>query len=280
MGGTLTKTEISMFIQNLREEEKSKATIEKYSRDVYKLYEWLGEDKMLTKERMVQYKEHLVKIYKPTSVNSILAGINSFLEFSDLTGLKAKRLKIQRKIFCDKDAELTKEEYYRLIETAELKKHHRTALMIQTLCATGIRVSELKYIDVHAITNGRAEINCKGKIRVILIPNMLAEKLKGYCDENKIGTGMIFVTSSGKPLDRSNIWTEMKNLCKEAQVNPCKVYPHNLRHLFARTYYGIEKDLNRLSDILGHSSIETTRVYTITTSDEQGDKINQLGLVK
>ena len=206
----------------------------------------------------------------------MLAAVNKFLDFIGASELKVKRLKIQRNMFINEQKELTKQEYYRLIKAAQQQSNKRLNLILQTICSTGIRISELKYITKEAINNGRAEINCKGKLRVIFLPKDLCKKLKQYSISKNIKTGSVFITKNGNELDRSNIWRDMKKLCEYAKVAPEKVFPHNLRHLFARMFYAIEQDIVKLADILGHSSINTTRIYTASSGREHQEKIEKL----
>lgn len=264
----LTLEEIENYKNYLVEEEKSKATIQKYIRDIEKFYNFLDKDKLLNKQKLIDYKNTLMQTYKETSINSILISIHGFFKFIGLANCEVKLLKIQRKAFIEKNKELSKEEYHRLLTAAHQKKNERLYMLIQTICTTGIRVSEHKYITVEALKEKKAVINNKGKIRCIFFPKKLRKELLEYCKNNNIHSGPVFVTKNGKVLDRSNIWKDMKKLCEEANVNRTKVFPHNLRHLFAFTFYNIEKDLVRLADILGHSSIETTRIYTMTSMDE------------
>lgn len=243
-------------------EERSEATIEKYMRDIQHFYEYLPEQKIITKENLIAYKQSLSDTYKVTSINSMLVSINGLLSFMNLDTLKLKLHKVQRKVFSSEDSELSKAEYKRLLDAAMKKNNKRLFMLIQTICGTGIRVSEHKYITVESLKAGQAMVNNKGKSRTIFINKKLKRMLLTYCKEENITSGSIFVTKGGKPMDRSNIWSAMKNLCADANVDRKKVFPHNLRHLFAYTFYGLEKDLVRLADILGHSSIETTRIYT------------------
>ena len=254
---------LEAFEYYLITEEKSKATQEKYLRDVRAFLVWCGE-RELTKELVLQYKEHLVTSYAPASVNSMLASLNSFLSYIERAECRVKQLKIQRQIFAREDKKLTESEYRRLLKAA---KDSRISLVIQTICGTGIRVSELAYITAEAVRLGKAVVNCKNKTRVIFIPVPIQKLLKEYMKKTGITAGQVFVTKSGKPLDRSNIWKEMKALCKKAGVSEKKVFPHNLRHLFARTFYRIEKDIVRLADLLGHSSLSTTRIYTMDSGN-------------
>lgn len=250
--------EISAFRLYLENEEKSKATVEKYLRDVRSFVDFV-KDKSLTKEQTLSFKNILVERYAPASVNSMLVAVNAFLDFIGMSECKVKQLKIQRQLFANEEKELSREEFRRLVSAAE---GSRISAVIQTICGTGIRVSELKYITVEAVQRGKATVNCKNKTRVIFIPLQIKKMLKAYIKKTGISAGTVFVTRSGKPLDRSNIWKEMKALCRRARVSENKVFPHNLRHLFARTFYKIEKDIVRLADLLGHSSINTTRIYT------------------
>lgn len=274
---------INRYKEWLIEEERSRNTVEKYIRDVSAFYWFLANDgetsSAVTKLTVMEYKEKLKENYSASSTNSMLVAINSFLKFMNLGDCCVKLLKIQRKAFRDESRELTKSEYLRLIETARQKRNERLCLLIEAICSTGIRVSELQYITVETARCGRAEINCKGKQRSIFIPKQLSRKLLQYASKNKISSGFIFRTKTGKAMDRSNIWHDMKALCKEAEIEESKVFPHNLRHLFARTFYGIEKDIVRLADILGHSSVDTTRIYMVSSGAEHARKVDRLGLV-
>ena len=267
------------FRKYLREEEKSAATIEKYMRDVKHFLCFAGGDRKLEKELVLEYKEQLSKTYAITSANSMLASLNSFLKFAGYAGCCVRQHRIQRQIYCPKEKELTEAEYLRLVNTAEKAGNKRLSLVLQTICGTGIRVSELEYITLEAARRGEALVTCKGKTRTVFLPEKLQQKLRHYCKEKQISSGTIFLTSSGKPMNRSNIWREMKNLCEQAGVAPSKVYPHNLRHLFARSFYCREHDVAKLADILGHSSIETTRIYVVSTGTEHRKKINDMGLI-
>ncbi len=275
----ITDKIIKKFKEYLIDEEKSKATIEKYIRDLTVFVSWLG-DAELNKTMVLGYKEYIISKYAPASVNSILSSLNSFFDFIDEYGLKVKNLKIQKQIFAKNEKELTKAEYDRLLAAAKAEGNQKLNLLMQTICATGIRVSELKYITVEALKDGRADVNMKGKLRVIIIPKELCKMLKKYAAEQKISSGSIFVTKTGRPLDRTNIWKLMKSLCESANVDKGKVFPHNLRHLFARTFYSIEKDIVRLADILGHSSVNTTRIYTMETWEICRRQVQRLGLLR
>lgn len=275
----LTEKAIIEFRNHLSCEEKAQATVEKYIRDLRAFMRWLN-GRELSKEMVIEYKEKLKKSYAKSSVNSILASLNRFFEYKGLYGLKVKTVRVQRQIFINKEKELTKPEYERLLSAAKRKGNRRLFLLMQTICATGIRVSELRFITPEALHSGFAEIDCKGKTRTVIIPNALCAVLKRYAKDKGIKNGSIFVSRNGKPLDRSNIWKLMKSLCNEARVDKSKVFPHNLRHLFARTYYTIEKDIARLADILGHSSIETTRIYTMESGEIHRRQIQKLGLLR
>lgn len=274
----LTADIIEDFRKNLELQEKSTSTIEKYIRDV-KAFSVYAENAAITKEKVIAYKKYLRNNYAVRSVNSMLASINSLFSFLGWHDLKVKSLKLQQQVFCPEEKELTKAEYARLCKTAERKHNERLNLILQTICGTGIRVSELQFITVEAVKNGEAIVNCKAKTRAVFIVKELKQKLLRYAAEQNIKSGMIFVTRTGKPISRTNIWREMKDLCEEANVNPKKVFPHNLRHLFARVFYGIEKDIAKLADILGHSSINTTRIYIISTGTEHRKRMENMRLI-
>jgi len=277
-GKIITLKMLDDFVNYLKEEEKSKATIEKYLRDV-RSFTRFASNREISKSLTLEYKLKLQEAYAIVSANSMIASMNSFLRFIGLTVCCVKQFKVQRKVYCSEDKELTREEYFRLINAAKEKGSDRLSLLIETICATGIRVSELKYITVQSVRRGEAIVNCKGKTRTIFIPKRLQKKLVRYINKQKIISGAVFITRNGKPMNRSNIWREMKALCEKADVPREKVFPHNLRHLFARTFYNIEKDIVKLADILGHSSIDTTRIYIITTCEEYRRKINRMHLV-
>lgn len=277
-GRIITAKTIAKFKEHLILEERSEITIEKYIRDV-KAFTAYTQNTVVTKETVISYKKHLQETYAVRSVNSMLASINSLFAFLNWHDLKVKSLKLQQQVFCPEEKELTKAEYARLCRTAERKHNERLNLILQTICGTGIRVSELQYITVEAAKNGEAVVNCKAKTRSVFIVKELKQKLLRYAAEQNIKSGMIFVTRTGKPISRTNIWREMKALCEEANVNPQKVFPHNLRHLFARVFYGIEKDIAKLADILGHSSINTTRIYIISTGMEHRQRMEDMRLI-
>lgn len=234
----------------------------------------------VTKELAIAYKNKLKDdSYKLRSINSMLASINNLFAFLGWHDLKVKSIKVQQQIFCPEEKELTKAEYVRLVNTAKAKHNERLCLILQTICGTGIRVSELQFITVEAAKRGEATVSCKGKTRSVFIVRELQKKLLCYAAEQGIKSGCIFVTRTGKPISRTNIWRDMKSLCEEANVNPNKVFPHNLRHLFARVFYGIEKDIAKLADILGHSSINTTRIYIISTGTEHRQRMENMRLI-
>lgn len=275
----ITTEIIKSFNDYLINEEKAVATVNKYLHDVGEFQIWLG-DQELCKTAVLAYKSHLCEHYAPASVNAAISSLNSFFNFMEWYDLRVKNLKIQKQIFASTDKELTKAEYDRLLQAAKQKKNERLYLLMQTICSTGIRVSEVRYVTVEAVSRGIAEINCKGKRRQVFLPKQLCQILKQYIKEQKIKSGAVFVTKNGNPLDRSNIWSDMKKLCKAANVSEKKVFPHNLRHLFARTYYSLQKDIVRLADILGHSSVNTTRIYTMETGEIHRRQIQKLGLLR
>lgn len=259
-------------------QEKSSATVQKYIHDVSAFVNFVNGES-ITKETVIAYKNHLKENYAVRSVNSVLASINGLFSFLGLFELKVKSLKLQQQMFCSEEKELTKAEYTRLCRTAERKHNERLNLILQTICGTGIRVSELQFITVEAVKNSEAVVSLKGKTRSVFIVKGLKKKLLHYAEKQNIKSGMIFITRTGKPINRTNIWREMKALCEEADVNPNKVFPHNLRHLFARVFYGIEKDIAKLADILGHSSINTTRIYIISTGTEHRRRMENMRLI-
>ena len=275
----ITQELIEKFKNHLVNEEKSEATLEKYIRDISAFLAWLC-GQAVNKTVVLAYKNFLTENYKPTSVNSMLSSINAFFTYNEWCDCRVKSLKIKKQVFASKDKELTKEEYDKLLDAARSKKNERLYLLMQTICSTGIRVSELKFITVAAVSSGVAEIRCKGKFRQVFLPKKLCKILTDYIRARKIKSGAVFISKNGKPLDRSNIWAEMKKLCEVAGVSKDKVFPHNLRHLFARTYYSLQKDIVRLADILGHSSVNTTRIYTMEIGDVHRKQIERLGLLR
>lgn len=274
----VTKAAVTTYLQFLKIQEKSKGTLEKYQRELLDLAKYLA-GKKVTREDLVVWKEELEKRYSPAGVNGRLVAANGFFSFFGRYDLRLKLLKIQKEIFMREEKELTRAEYGRLVRTAERKGKERLSLLIQTICATGIRVSELEFITVEAVKRGRAEVNCKGKRRVIFLPARLQKKLKAYAAKKGISEGVIFAAKSGRPLHRGNIWAKMKKLCKDAEVSPEKVFPHNLRHLFARIFYSLDKDIAKLADMLGHSNIETTRIYIMESGRIHRQKLERMRLV-
>ena len=278
-GRILTSEAIQGFKKYLREEEKSENTVEKYLRDVQAFAAYSGGAEV-TKESVIAYKNKLLsENYAVRSINSMLASLNSLFAFLGWTDCRVKSIKLQRQIYCPEEKELTKAEYLRLVNTARQTGNERLNLVLQTICGTGIRVSELQFITVEAVRCGEAVVSLKGKTRTVFLVKDLQKKLLRYTAEQGIQSGCIFVTKTGKPMSRTNIWREMKKLCEDANVNPNKVFPHNLRHLFARVFYGIEKDIAKLADILGHSSINTTRIYIISTGNEHRRRMEHMRLI-
>ena len=276
-GLRITTKDIAGFREHLILEERSAATIQKYIRDVKAFTEYANG--AVTKETVIAYKKHLQEHYAVRSVNSMLASINSLLAFLGWHDLRVKALKLQQQVYCPEEKELTKAEYTRLCQAAQRRHNERLNLILQTICGTGIRVSEVRYITVEAVRQGKAEVSLKGKIRVILLPGKLCRKLLKYAQKQKTASGAIFRTKSGKELGRRQIWAEMKSLCKYAGVMPGKVFPHNLRHMFATVFYRACRDIVKLSDLLGHSSIETTRIYLLTSGAEHQRTLDRLGLI-
>ena len=267
------------YARYLRAEERSGGTIEKYLREVGAFARWL-EGRPVTKEAAAGWKAHLQGAGRaPATINAKLAAVNKYLLFLGRPDCRVRPLRLQRKLFRDAGRDLDREEYSRLTAAARAAGKERLALLMEAICATGIRVSEIKYLTVEAAQRGKAEIALKGKIRTILIPNKLCRKLLKYAGKRKIASGEVFLTRGGTSLSRKQIWAEMKGLCQRAGVEPGKVFPHNLRHLFARTFYRVCRDVARLADVLGHSSIETTRVYLISTGAEHAKTLEQMRLV-
>ncbi|MCI8978361.1 MAG: tyrosine-type recombinase/integrase [Lachnospiraceae bacterium] len=275
----ITENAVSEFEGFLVKEERGKATIEKYIREVRLFRQWLC-NRALAKEAVIEWKEYLQKEgYAPVTVNAKLSALNSFFSFMGWTEFRVKFLRIQRRMFRERSKELTKEEFERLVATAQKEGKERLMLLMETICATGIRVSELPYITVEAAKAGRAEIDLKGKIRFIMLPEKLCRKVLKYAAEKNISTGEIFLTRNGTSLSRRQIWREMKELCEKAGVESTKVFPHNLRHLFATAFYKICKDIVKLADMLGHSSIETTRIYLLTSGEEHARQLEMMKMI-
>ncbi|WP_419035268.1 tyrosine-type recombinase/integrase [Dysosmobacter sp.] len=276
---TLSIKQLAAYDASLRTDERAPGTLEKYLRDLRAFLVWL-DGRPVTKELAHQWKEELqTRGYAPVTINSMLSALNGLFRFLGWEECRVKFLKVQRRLFRDERRDLNQSEYNRLLETAHQLGRERLALLMETICATGIRVSEVRYITVEAARDGKAEIALKGKIRTILLPNKLSRKLLKYAKRQKIASGEIFLTRSGKALSRRQIWAEMKRLCRHAGVEPSKVFPHNLRHLFATAFYRACKDIAHLADLLGHSSVETTRIYLISSGTEHARQIERLGLV-
>ena len=272
-------SERDAFAAHLRQEERSSGTIEKYLRDAAEFSRWLG-GQALNKEAAAGWREHLLEEgYAPATINSMLSAVNALLRFLGREDCRIKFLRVQRRAFREQSREMTQAEYRRLLAAAAEQRQDRLGLLMETICATGIRVSEVQYITVEAARNGRAEIYLKGKIRTILLPAKLCRKLLKYARKHNTASGEIFLTRSGKPISRRQIWREMKALCQKAGVESSKVFPHNLRHLFATAFYRACRDIVKLADILGHSSIDTTRIYLMTTGAEHARQLEKLGLV-
>ena len=276
----LTQREFDQFEDYLRHDEREESTIEAYLRSLTRFAEW-ADGRAVTKELAMEWKAALAEAgYRPISVNAMLAAVNKFFTCMGREDCKVKYLKIQRQMFRKSEKDLSKEEYQRLVQAAHEKGDLRMELILETICATGIRVGELKYITLEAVRAGVAEIALKGKIRTILLPRLLCRKLQKYAKQQKIASGKIFLTQDGLPVSRQYVWTRMKALCEPAGVERTKAFPHNLRSLFARSFYGSCHDVVRLADVLGHSSIETTRIYLMSTGKEYLRQLDKLGLVQ
>ena len=274
----LTDARIERYLSHLREQERSPATIQKYAHDLKALSRWLmGEP--ATKAALLEWKQRLSESYAPATVNAMLTAVNGCFRFLGWKELPVKLLRLQKNLFLEESRELTRQEYVRLVSTARCRGEQQLSLVIQTLCATGIRVSELRFITVEALRRGRAEVSNKGKRRIVFLPEKLRRLLRSFAKAQKITAGAVFVTRTGQPLNRSNIWRSMKALCGAAGVAAQKVFPHNLRHLFARIFYSMEKDLSRLADILGHSSVNTTRIYTAESGAVHARQMERMGLI-
>jgi len=283
MKNEITQKDMKAFKNWLKQEERSQGTIEKYLRDLKAFFQFLPENTLpreAAKESLTAWKEYLIRSeYAVVTINSMLTAVNGFFRFVGWEECRVRPLRMQKRIFSDENKELTKEEYLRLLKTAEKQGNQRLYYILQTIAATGIRVSELPFITVESLRTGRSEVRCKGKLRVILITKKLCKALQSYCRKKKIKSGPIFITRSGTPVNRSNIWSEMKRLCEAAGVSAKKVFPHNLRHLFAKTFYRMEKDIAKLADLLGHASIDTTRIYIMESGREHERQVERMGLV-
>lgn len=273
----ITNEMLKAYLNSLIDQEKAYSTQAKYVHDI-KDFLHFSTNKELTKTCILEYKEELSKKYAPASVNSKISSLNSFFSFCGWRDFRVKNIKIQNRFFLKAQSELTKDEYIILLNTAKESGQERLWLLMQTICSTGIRVSELKFITVEALAKGVADIDNKGKRRVVFLPDGLCKRLNEYVINVGIQNGAVFITKNGKPLDRSNVWFDMKKLCKSTGISPKKVFPHNLRHLFARTYYTSQHDIVRLADILGHSNINTTRIYTMENGATHKKQIQDLGL--
>ena len=274
----ISEKDLRGFAAYLQSEEKSPATIEKYRREAARFAAWL-DGGAVSKTATREYKDCLTEERSPAGVNGAVAALNCLFGFLGMRSCRPKAVKVQRSLFRDEGRELTQAEYRRLLAAARDRKNERLLLVMEAICATGIRVSELQFFTVEAVRAGRAEVTNKGKTRTVFLPEKLRKVLLKYARSRRIAAGAVFVTRSGRPLDRSNIWHEMKALCREAGVAEGKVFPHNLRHLFARTFYGLEKDLVRLADILGHASVNTTRIYTMETGATHRRLLEKMRLV-
>lgn len=274
----ITEETLAAFARQLGEEERSPATLEKYLREVRQFAAFLG-GREVTRELAAAWREELSARQSPATVNGKLTALDRLLAFLGWEDCRVKHLRVQRQLFRDSARELSREEYARLVETARRLGRGRLSLLMETICATGIQVSEVRYITAEAVREGRTEIALKGKIRTILLPGKLCRKLEKYARQKKITSGELFLTRSGRPMSRKQIWAEMKGVCRAAGVAPSKVFPHNLRHLFARCFYRVSRDVAKLADVLGHSSIETTRIYLISTGAEHARTLDQLRLI-
>ena len=276
---TLSIKQLAAYDASLRTDERAPGTLEKYLRDLRAFLVWL-DGRPVTKELAHQWKEELqARGYAPVTINSMLSALNGLFRFLGWEECRVKFLKVQRRLFREERRDLNRSEYNRLLETAYQLGRERLALLMETICSTGIRVSEVRYITVEAARNGKSEIALKGKIRTILLPGKLCRKLEKYARQKKITSGELFLTRSGRPMSRKQIWAEMKGVCRAAGVAPSKVFPHNLRHLFARCFYRVSRDVAKLADVLGHSSIETTRIYLISPGAEHARTLDQLRLI-
>ena len=275
----ITNEQIAAYGANLCMEERCEATVQKYVSAVMALFRFLPPEKTLTREFLLAWKAEISARFSASGANVMISAVNRFCEFMSWSDLHIRQIKVQRRVFRDCERELTKAEYTRLLNAARAKGNPRLYWLMQTLASTGIRVSELRFVSVESLHSGRAIVDCKGKRRVIMIPQKLREKLLAYCAERGVKSGAVFVTRSGKPLNRSNIWRELQGVCAAARVDARKVFPHNFRHLFAVTFYRMEKDIAKLADLLGYASINTTRIYIMESGAEHERRMEKLGLV-
>ena len=275
----MTSEQITAYGANLRMEERCEATVQKYVSAVMALFRFLPPEKTLTRELLLAWKAEISAQFSASGANVMISAVNRFCAFMSWSDFRVKQIKVQRRIFRDLDRELTKAEYTRLLNAARAKGNPRLYWLMQTLASTGIRVSELRFVSVESLHSGRAVVDCKGKQRIVMIPQKLREKLQAYCAETGVKSGSVFVTRNGKPLNRSNIWKELHGLCTAAPVDARKVFPHNFRHLVAVTFYRMEKDIAKLADLLGHASINTTRIYIMESGAEHERRMEKLGLV-
>lgn len=273
--------ELEQLREFLMEEEKAEATINKYVHEANQLLRFL-DGREISKEMLIRYRSHLSGRYSARTVNGKLSAVNAYLRYLGLDGCRVKFLKVQKRAYIEENRELTEIEYSRLMETAMAQGKMQLYYLMMTICSTGIRISELKYVTLEAVLQGRAEISMKGKYRVVILPKGLVKELKNFAQVSNIRSGYMFCTRSGRPLDRSNVCHAMKKLCLQAKVSKSKVFPHNFRHLFARSFYSVEKNMAHLADILGHSSIETTRIYVTASTREYEKVLNRLkiGMIK
>lgn len=279
MENILTPEMIACFVEYLQSNEKAQNTVEKYRRDSVCFMQFLN-GLPVTKETAIQYKKHLLaEKYSVRSVNSMIASVNALMSFLGWEQFRVRGLKIQRMVYCPEEKELTQKEFKRLVQAAQQRNNQRLALLLETICATGIRISELPFITVEAVKAGAVTVSLKGKVRQVFLVKELKKKLLCYAAKQNIQSGIIFITKSGRVISRTNVWREMKALCAEANVAPQKVFPHNLRHLFARVFYKIHCDIVKLADVLGHSSIETTRIYIVSTGAEHRKCMEQMHLI-
>lgn len=273
-------SEIQAFGVYLQEQERSPGTVQKYLRHIEQFYLWLPEEKMVDKNAVIAYKNFLMQFHAPGGVNTILAALNGLFRFRGWQDCMVKTLRIQRPVFSAPDSELTQKEYFRLVNAARRRDNVQLALLLQLMASTGIRVSEIKYVTAEALERNCVQIQLKGKIRNILLPKKLTNRLLQYREQQNVTTGPIFLAKNGQPLDRRRIWAQMKQLCAEAGIPESKVFPHNLRHLFARTFYDCQNDIVKLADVLGHSSIETTRIYLLSSGQEHQRILEKLQLIQ